>query len=314
MYSIDEYDFTVFDPSKKYHLHIDADTIIMAAAAAIDKEPCVVKHHMSGRTKTFPTFTDFIDFLENDEKGKNFSVKDFDVKAIGFAFSNFNSSLQKIINQDWVSDFTLYVAGADNFRKIVDPDYKGNRNKSPAMRKFVHDYVCWKYKERVVEAHGAEAEDFCLAAVMEDIDNHVCGMVDKDLTTQSGLFFNYQKMDKGVFFINKTQAFYNLCCQLLHGDRTCDNVQGITKVTHDLKQKYKLKTSSIGEKTAERLLEDVKGCKIEMKKRIVDIYQLTYGDEWRKELQFTGSLVFISKIKDEYFDISKFMRGVDSEK
>ena len=27
-------------------------------------------------------------------------------------------------------------------------------------------------------------------------------------------------------------------------------------------------------------------------------------------LQFTGSLVFISKIKDEYFDIDKFLEGV----
>ena len=312
MYSIDEYDFTVFDPSKKYHLHIDADTIIMAAAAAIDKEPCVVKHHMSGRTKTFPTFTDFIDFLENDEKGKNFSVKDFDVKAIGFAFSNFNSSLQKIINQDWVSDFTLYVAGADNFRKIVDPDYKGNRNKSPAMRKFVHDYVCWKYKEKVHISHGAESEDFCLAAALEDTYKNVIGMCDKDLTTQSGLFLNFQKLDKGVFFINKTQAFYNLCCQLLHGDRSTDNIRGIDFVSKDLKDKYKVSTKSIGEGTATKLLKDVNHCKLLMKERIVDVYKLSYGEQWKDKLQFTGSLVFISKIKDEYFDLNKFMRGIDS--
>ena len=50
-----------------------------------------------------------------------------------------------------------------------------------------------------------------------------------------------------------------------------------------------------------------------MKKRIVDIYQLTYGDDWRKELQFTGSLVFISKEPNKYFDVNVFIRGVVCE-
>lgn len=312
MYSIDDYNFDVFDPSKKYHLHIDADTLVMACAVVIDKEPCVVKHNRSGRKKTFESFSAFIDFLENDEKGKKFTVKDFDVPCIGFAFSNFNSKLNAVLDHKWVSDYTLYLGGKDNFRKELYPEYKASRKKSPPMRKFVHDYVCWKYKERVVEAHGAEAEDFCLAAVMEDIDNHVCGMVDKDLTTQSGLFFNYQKMDKGVFFINKTQAFYNLCCQLLHGDST-DHIFGITHITKELKQKYDIKTKSIGAKTAEKLLEDVKHCKLLMKERLIDVYKLSYGDEWRDKLQFIGSLVFISKVNGEYFDINKFTKGVSCE-
>ena len=190
MYSIDDYDFNVFDQSKKYHLHIDADTLVMACAVVIDREPCVVKHNRSGRKKTFESFSAFIDFLENDEQGKKFTVKDFDVPCIGFAFSNFNSKLKAVLDHKWVGDYTLYLGGKDNFRKELYPEYKASRKKSPPMRKFVHDYVCWKYKERVVEAHGCEAEDFCLAAVMEDIDNHICAMVDKDLTTQSGLFFN----------------------------------------------------------------------------------------------------------------------------
>lgn len=312
MLTIDDYDFDVFDPNKKYHLHIDADTLLFSRAVVIDNDPCTVKHHKSRRKKTFDSFSDFIHFLENDEKGKKFTVKDFDVPVIGFAFSNFNDSLKRVVDQNWIEDYTIYLGGATNFRKDLYPQYKANRKKSPAMRKFLFDYVCWKYKEKVKVSINEEAEDFCLAQAMNDPIGCI-GFVDKDLTTQSGLFFNYQKMDKGVFFINKTQAFYNLCCQLLHGDRTCDNIQGITKVTHELKKKYKLKTSSIGEKTAERLLDDVKNCKLEMKKRIVDIYQLTYGSRWREELQFTGSLVFISKVHGEYFDINKFTKGVSCE-
>ena len=311
MYSIDNYDFNVFNPKKKYHLHIDADTLIMACAVVIDNDPCTVKHNRSGRKKTFESFSAFIDFLENDEKGKNFKLQDFDVPCIGFAFSNFNSKLNAILDHKWIGDYTLYIGGQGNFRKELYPDYKALRKKSPPMRKLVHDYVCWKYKERVVEAHGAEAEDFCLATALSDIKNNVVGMVDKDLTTQSGLFFNYQKMEKGVFFINKTQAFYNLCCQLLHGDRSTDNIRGIDFVSKELKEKYKVSTKSIGEGTAIKLLEDVKQDKHLMKERVVDIYKLSYGDLWKEKLQFTGSLVFISKVKDEYFDVNKFMKGVD---
>ena len=310
MYTIDDYDFSVFNPNKKYHLHIDADTLIMACAVVIDNDPCTVKHNRSGRKKTFETFSAFIDFLENDEKGKKFKLQDFDVPCIGFAFSNFNSKLKAVLDHKWIGDYTLYVGGQDNFRKELYPEYKATRQKSPPMRKLVHDYVCWKYKERVVQAHGCEAEDFCLAAVMEDVNNHVCGMVDKDLTTQSGLFFNYQKMEKGVFFISKTQAFYNLCCQLLHGDRQTDNIVGINFISKEIKEKYGVGGKSIGEATATKLLDDVKHDKLLMKERLIDVYKLSYGDLWKENLQFTGSLVFISKIKGEYFVVDKFLKGV----
>ena len=311
MLSIDDYDFSMFDPNKKYHLHIDADTLLFSRAVVIDNDPCTVKHYKSGRKKTFDSFSDFIHFLENDEKGKKFTVKDFDVPVIGFAFSNFNDSLKRVVDQNWIEDYTIYLGGATNFRKDLYPQYKANRKKSPAMRKFLFDYVCWKYKEKVKVSVNEEAEDFCLAQAMNDPIGCI-GFVDKDLTTQSGLFFNYQKMDKGVFFINKTQAFYNLCCQLLHGDST-DHIFGITHITKELKQKYDIKTKSIGEKTAEKLLEDVKHCKLLMKERLIDVYKLSYGDEWRDKLQFIGSLVFISKVNGEYFDINKFTKGVSCE-
>lgn len=310
MYNIDDYDFSVFDPNKKYHLHIDADTLLFSCAVVIDNDPCHVKHHRSGRRKTFESFSTFIDFLENDEQGKKFTVKDFDVPCIGFAFSNFNSKLNAVLDQKWIRDYTLYLGGSTNFRKDLYPEYKAKRKKSPAMRKFLHDYVCWKYKDKVVVSQGEEAEDLCLSAALKEVNNNIVGFVDKDLTTQSGLFFNYQKMDKGVFFINKTQAFYNLCCQLLHGDRSTDNIRGIDFVSKELKEKYKVSTKSIGEGTAIKLLEDVKHNKLLMKDRVVDIYKLSYGEEWKEKLQFTGSLVFISKVKDEYFSVDKFMRGV----
>lgn len=309
MYDINDYDFGVFDPSKKYHLHCDFDTIIFSCAAAVSKEPCVVKHNRSGRKKTFDNFDAFIDFLENDEKGKNFTVKDFDVPVIGFALSNTNNKLRELINHNWISDFTLYVGGKGNFRKDIYPDYKANRGKSPAMRKFVYDYVLWKYTDNVVVSSGKEAEDDCIANALKQPTQSIIGFCDKDLTTQSGLFINYLKLDKGVFFISKEQAFYNLCVQILMGDMT-DNILGIKAITPALKEKYNVKTKSVGKATAMKLLEDVKQDKILMKERVVDVYKLSYGDAWKDKLDFTGKLVMITKSEGNIFDVGKFMKGV----
>ena len=295
---------------KRYHLHIDADTLLFSCAVVIDKEPCTVKHLKSGRSKTFDTFTDFIDFLTNDEKGKNFTVKDFDVKTLGFAFSNFNSSLKKVLDQQWIKDYTLYLGGSTNFRKELYPEYKGKRKKSPAMRKFLFDYVVWKYGDKVNVSVDAEAEDFCLAEAFADPSGLVV-FVDKDLTTQSGLFYNYQKPEDGVFFITKEQAFYNLCCQLLHGDRSTDNIKGIDFVSPELKEKYKVSTKSVGEGTARNLLEDVDGDIDKLRERVIDVYKLSYKDKWKEALQFTGSLVYISPRKGEYFNVDTFTGGLN---
>lgn len=308
MLDYSEYNSKEFDSSKKYHLHIDADTLLFSCAVAIDNEPCTVRHNRSGRKKTFETFSAFIDFLENDEKGKKFTVKDFDVPCIGFAFSNFNSKLNSVLEHDWIKDYTLYLGGKTNFRKDLYPEYKGKRKKSPAMRKFLFDYVCWKYKDKLVVSENKEAEDDCLANGLNDSSN-IIGFVDKDLTTQSGWFFNYQKPELGVFFITKEQAFYNLCCQLLHGDRSTDNIMGIDFVSPELKEKYRVRTKSIGEGTATKLLSDYIGNIKLLRERVVDIYQLSYGETWKEALQFTGSLVYISPRHNEFFDVETFITG-----
>lgn len=310
MKELGDYNFNKFDYSKKYHLHIDFDTPIFACAATVSKEPCIATLKKTGRSRKFENFDSFINFLDTHEIGMKYKLQDFNVPVIGFAIYNLNNQLKEIVNQEWVGKYTLYVGGKTNFRKDLYPEYKGNRAKSPAMRKVLSDYVVNKYKGVIKVSDNEEAEDECLSEVLKDVENNVCGYCDKDLTTQSAFFFNYQNMERGVFFINKEQAFFNLCCQLLHGDRSTDNIKGIDFVSKALKEKYGVKTKSIGSGTAEKLLKDVEHDKSLMKERIADIYQLSYGSEWKDKLQFTGSLVFISKKSKEYFDVEKFIEGV----
>ena len=54
-----KYDFTKFDPTLKYNLYIDSDTIAYACAAACSKDPCVVTHRASGRKKEFDNFDEY---------------------------------------------------------------------------------------------------------------------------------------------------------------------------------------------------------------------------------------------------------------
>ena len=312
MKTLDDYDFSKFDYNKKYHLHVDFDTPIFSCAATVSKDECIATLKTTGKSRVFENFDTFVDFLNTSELGKKYTIKDFNVNVVGFAIHNLNNKLDDIIDHDWVSDYTLYVGGKNNFRKDIYPEYKGNRAKSPAMRSVLFGYVVNRYKDKVVVSDGDEAEDECLSTVLSDIENNVCGYCDKDLTTQSAFFLNYQKMSRGVFFIDKTQAFYNLCCQILHGDKT-DHIFGITHISKELKDKYGIKTKSIGARTAEKLLEDVQHDKILMKERVIEVYKLSFGDSWKDRLQFTGSLVFISKNKGEYFDIDKFTKGVQYE-
>lgn len=309
--SFEDYDFDSFDYSKKYHLHIDFDTPIFANAAASSKDVCVVTLKKNGKKKVFDNFDEFYKTFE-EKYSKTYKLWDFDIPLIAFAITGVNNQLNEMVSKSWVGDYTLYIGGKKNFRKDLYPEYKGNRQKSPAMRQVLVDYVLHKYADKVKQADNEEAEDHCLSEVLKDIDNNVVGYVDKDLTTQSAYFFNYKKQDKGVFFINEDQAFFNLCCQILHGDST-DNIFGINFITNELRQAFQIKTKSIGAATAERLLNDVQHDKQKMKERICEVYKLSYGKYWKERLQFTGSLVFISKRPKEYFDVDKFMRGIEVE-
>ena len=75
-------------------------------------------------------------------------------------------------------------------------------------------------------------------------------------------------------------------------------------------QVYGLQGYNIGKNTAEKLLEDVKHSKIEMKKRVIEVYKLTYGDTWKDALTLTGKLVYITKERGKVFDLDLFMKGV----
>jgi len=305
-----KYDFTKFDYSKKWNLYIDADTIVYSTAAMCSKEPLIVTHKRTGRTKYFNSFSEFNDFITHDEKGSKFSISEFEIPVLRHAYGNINKKVESILKLDWVDKYNFYVGGDGNFRRGIDPEYKGNRPPKPALFAYCYEHFVRKYKPII--CHGSEAEDFCLADALSD-DVGVISCVDKDLFNQSGYFINYDNLDMGVFWISPEQAFYNLCVQLMIGDRSCDNIKGIDFVSDELKQKYKIKTKSIGDGTAKNLLNGLESSVELMKDRLVDVYKLSYGDRWKDALDFTGKLIYITPKRDQIFDVNKFLEGCDYE-
>ena len=303
------YDFTVFDPTQTYKAYVDSDTIAYASAAACSKDPCLVTHKASGRRKEFENFDAFEHFLLNDEKGKKFKVDDFNVPLIGFALSNVKNKVDSIITLPYISDYKLYIQGSGNFRYDVYPSYKSNRGDKPALHKYCFNYMLKKYSGNIEVVHGYESEDFVIAdAALDPLG--VRAYLDKDLEGHHGLFLNYNNLDLGVFYIDPIQAFYNLSMQLLIGDST-DFIRGIDFVSTELREAFNVKVKSIGKKTAEKLLEDVKHSKIEMKKRVIEVYKLTYGDTWKDALTLTGKLAYITKERGKVFDLNLFMKGIN---
>ena len=310
MKDFSKYDFEKFDPTKKYTLYVDADTIIYANAAACERDECVVTHKASGRKKSFENFKTFMEFLQTDERGSKFTIDDFEVPVIGFALSNIRKKFEKLQALPWVSDIKVYVGGTGNYRKDMYDEYKANRPAKPLLFPYCYNYVIGRFSNKVTICDGFEAEDHCLADALAD-PNGVVAYVDKDLENQSTFYINYNNIEQGVFWISPEQAFFNLCKQLMIGDRSTDNIRGIDFVSPQLKEKFKVSTKSIGAGTAEKLLADVAHSIPEMKKRLAEVYKLSYHGEWKKFLDFTGKLIFITKRRYELFEVEKFLEGVE---
>lgn len=301
-----KYDFDKFDKEKKWNLYIDADTIIYSAAAACSKGKCIVTKKSNRKRREFENFDEFINFFNTHPSCKDSEISDFEIPLIRFALSNVRDKIDSILDHDWIGKYTFYVGGKGNFRKDIYPDYKCNRPPKPEMHKFCYEYLLKRHKGNVVICDGVEAEDYCQADAMLD-EFGIVAYCDKDLENQEGFRLNYNRLEEGVFYINKLQAFYNLCIQLIIGDRTTDNIRGVDFISNNLKEKYNIRVKSLGVGTAQKLLDDVKDDIQIMKERIVDIYKLSYGDNWKESLDFTGKLIFIMKERDVQFSVDKFI-------
>jgi 5'-3' exonuclease len=149
-----------------------------------------------------------------------------ETEDVSIAQWRMNELINTIVATTGATEYKVFLTGSNDptaFRKILYPDYKGNR-KAPrplhyqAMREFL------------VSEHGAsisttiEADDALGISLLSDPDNSILVSIDKDLLQIPGKHYNFVKQEfKTVTPYEGLRFFYYQC---LVGD-AADNIKGV---------------------------------------------------------------------------------------
>ena len=198
------------------------------------------------------------------------AVRDKDVQPVANALSNAKQLIKKIMLRTGADDHTIYLTGKGNFRDEIATilPYKGNRDSSnkPYHYDSLTKYLVENWGAQTVE--GIEADD---AMATEQYMAYISGdtvdgfyetciaTIDKDLHMIPGWHYNFNK--DILHCIDVDTAITWFYCQLIMGDKTVDNIQGIP---------------GAGPKRAEKVLSS---CTTEedMYWAVLDLYQAYYG-------------------------------------
>ena len=130
------------------------------------------------------------------------------------AYSNVERDLQKIAKEFFDPSVILFFSDSTNFRKQVDPNYKGHRNrKKPCGYKRVINKLSESYE--VIRMPTLEADD-ALGVYATSNDDCVIVSPDKDMKQIPGQLYNLEEM----FTITKQDGWEWFLIQTLAGDST----------------------------------------------------------------------------------------------
>lgn len=153
-------------------------------------------------------------YVKQDEEPKSF---DECLESIDFYIE---SLFEETNAEEYVLCFT---SGGNNFRKLIDSEYKANRKgrELPAFFNEMKDYIFNKYN--CVHGNGREADDFC-ASYIKKYPDAIVSHVDKDLNQIVGSHYDSKK--KEFYDITVEDANKQLWTQMITGD-SGDNIKGI---------------------------------------------------------------------------------------
>jgi 5'-3' exonuclease len=129
--------------------------------------------------------------------------------------------MREILEKTGAEEYKSFLTGTENFRYIVNPEYKANRKDKPRP---VHlnackEFLITEWNTKVTIGHEADDE-----LGFNQTNETIIASIDKDLLQIPGLHFDWVKNElKEVSEIEGIKHFYR---QLLIGDRT-DNIFGI---------------------------------------------------------------------------------------
>lgn len=305
---------------------IDIGTLLVHSALAAQESKVRVTNKQSGKSAEFKNITEFwghhskkdggILAKVNDKRKEKgcipYTNKDFEVETITSLVSNSESSpetiacgrlkdkIDVITHQPWCTDFIICHGVGENYRyaEAHTQPYKAERPEKPLMMDVVKEYMLKKYKKNLFIVENAEDDDGVAQLLWESWirakRNHgkldsVGVFIDKDLRQTPCLQYNFDKPELGLIKIDRVTAAKSLAVQLLRGDAT-DTIPGLRELHPELFKRYGLRrTKGIGKKTAEGVFRDTEDIQ-EIYRRVVEAYQMCYGEEKKEFLSFRGQI------------------------
>lgn len=208
-----------------------------------------------------------------------------DDEPVENALHNVKMALHQILDKfPAAPGYRGFLTGKGNFRfdvATIKP-YKGNRKPEdkPKYYEDIRRYLVENWKAEVVD--GIEADDAMGCEQWKNKDKStVIVTIDKDLLMIPGWHFNYVKDIVRYVTIDEANLFFFK--QMLTGDTT-DNIPGVPK---------------IGPKTADKLLDDLKGDTKALADTVYKAYQDSYGSTSLSAFNENAQLLWIRREENE---------------
>jgi len=249
------------------------------------------------------------------EKGQRaFSLDEFKVEV--FAIINEPDDPTKTILEEAVEYFDRQVGylkknmDSKDYRLIVGVGenprydwanilpYKGERVEKPLLFNEVKELILDKYKRKIILAVDKEGDDEVSKYGWLNYQNYLetgvwrdcISFIDKDLLMIPSPSINYNKFEEGFTITDLDKGMRFFAQQILSGDKSCDNIQGLPNVSAEFIKKYGLrKSSGVGKGTAIKIIDGCETMK-EVFERVCEAYKSYYGEEdkhifgeWRGE-------------------------------
>ena len=153
----------------------------------------------------------------------------------GLACWAVEKTISDILYKTDVENYLIFIGGNNNFRKVIDPEYKAHRTKpKPQHLPMVELFLQQHYG--AIRIHGLETDD--ALGILQQERSIICS-IDKDLLQVPGLHYNW--VTNSFTEVSDLEGIKQFYSQLLIGD-VADNIKGI---------------KGVGKVKAEKLLRDI---------------------------------------------------------
>lgn len=349
--------------------YIDFDTVLYRSSKSVQKSSILVTHNEEGWSKQFDGVSKFYGLgntkakgwigeenVKREQEGKPlYDVSQFTIENIEELNPELGShknilmsamdlidyrvgAIKKVCNAD---KYVLGIGGNSNFRYEAAHilPYKGKRVAKPIIFEELREAFIKKYGSKVsIARDGMEQDDEISIRGWESYfhslktgsHKYVLGFIDKDLLMVPCPSFNYDKPEDGITIPTIEDCARMFCSQLLSGDKSTDNIQGLPDLSKEFRTKYSIgQHKGVGKATALKVLE---GCNspVEMYNRVVEAYKSFYGVSsfeftshrgevsqriWLDMLRENALLLHMMRKPNERYDIEETFKrlGVDYE-